>query len=453
MGIQTASEPIAAERSTSDRRGRLYCMIWRWHFYAGIVCIPFVVALALTGSAYLFRPQIEAWIDRDFASLERTGQPATQDAIVAAAVASVPGSKLAAIVLPEAPNMAARVLVSEQGARTRVYVHPDTLEILKSVPEDSRFRRIVFKMHGELLMGPNGGYIVELAASWAIVMVLTGLYLWWPRTASGLGGVLYPRLGAGAKRFWRDIHAVTGVWVSAFALFLLVSGMPWATVWGAGFKQVRAWTGTAAVSQDWFTSSTDEHAHHRAADTGVAQAARGAASIESVVMQAMALNLAPPVLVTPPTASSPYWQVKSDAANRPLGADVWLSAETAQAVARRDFADRHVIDQIVGFGIAAHEGQLFGVANQILGLLTAMGLVVLCVSAFVMWRRRAPDGVLGAPPPIPNERIGWGLVAIIGVAAILLPLLGACLILLALLERLVLARLPAARRWLGLAPA
>ena len=85
--------------------------------------------------------------------------------------------------------------------------------------------------------------------------------------------------------------------------------------------------------------------------------------------------------------------------------------------------------------------------------LTAAGLVTLCVSAFVMWRRRAPEGVLGAPPPIPDARVGIGLAAIILVAAILLPVLGASLIVLALVEHGVLSRWPSARRWLGIAPA
>jgi uncharacterized iron-regulated membrane protein len=57
-------------------------------------------------------------------------------------------------------------------------------------------------------------------------MIITGLYLWWPRQAQGLGGVVYPRLGHGAWVFWRDLHAVTGVWISSLTLFLLVSGLP-----------------------------------------------------------------------------------------------------------------------------------------------------------------------------------------------------------------------------------
>lgn len=442
----------AIEATPSERGARLYRMLWRWHFYAGLFCIPFVIALALTGTVYLFRPQVEDWIDRDLMALERSGQPATQAALVAAATASIPGSTLSSIVLPERPDQAARIVVSEKGDRTRIYLHPDTAEILKTVRERDRFRAVVFRMHGELLLGPKGSYLVELAASWAIVMVLTGLYLWWPRNARGLGGVLYPRLRDGPKRFWRDIHAVTGVWISAFALFLLVTGLPWATVWGASFKQVRQWTGTAPVSTDWFTSSTSEHAHHMAEDAGHAAMDHGGVSLDDIVASARAMNLPPPVIVQPPSQSSPNWQVKSDTANRPQQVTVFLSPQTGQAVGRQDHAGKHPIDQAVAIGIAAHEGQLFGWVNQILGLLTAMGLVLLSASAFVMWRRRAPTGVLGAPPPIPDARVGAVLGCMIVVSGLLLPVLGICLIAIAVLEWGLLRRIPPARRWLGLSP-
>jgi uncharacterized iron-regulated membrane protein len=445
-GMASSSSPS----QETAARGRLYRMIWRWHFYAGLFCLPFIIILACSGSVYLFRPQIEAWIDRDYLSLQRTGQAASADQLAAAALDAVPGSKLAAIILPEGPDQAARFLVSENGARVRVYVHPDTLEILKTVPEDGRFERLLFRLHGELLMGDGGSILVELAASWAIVMVLSGLYLWWPRGAKGAAGVLYPRLGQGAARFWRDLHAVTGVWISGFALFLLVTGLPWATVWGGAFKQLRVATGTAAVVQDWSTSAADEHAAHRRQEADAKVASAGNASMEDIVLVARSLELAPPVLLSPPMRSDPYWWAKSNAQNRPLRADVALSPDTGQIVSRQDFADRHVIDQIVGFGTAAHEGQLFGPLNQALGVLTALGLCVLCVSAFVMWRRRAPSGVLGAPPPVPDARIGAGLSGLIILCGILLPVLGACLIVIALIERLVLVRLPAVRRWLGL---
>ena len=41
-----------------------YAAVWRLHFYAGIFCIPFVMLLSISGTIYLFRPQIEAWSER-----------------------------------------------------------------------------------------------------------------------------------------------------------------------------------------------------------------------------------------------------------------------------------------------------------------------------------------------------------------------------------------------------
>jgi uncharacterized iron-regulated membrane protein len=444
----------AVEARETEGRGVLYRTLWRWHFYAGLICIPFVIWLAVTGSVYLFRPQIEAWFDRDVAVLERTGSPASQQAVIDAALATREGATLAGIVLPEQPDQAARVLISDHGARTRVYVHPDTLAILKTQDESNTLERAIFRLHGELMLGEGGSYFVELAASWAIVMILTGLYLWWPRSAKGLGGVLYPRLGQGPKKFWRDLHAVVGIWVSAFALFLLASGLPWTSVWGPAFKNVRTWTGTAPISQDWVLSSADEHAQHMAQDGAAAMHHQhGGASLDVIVAKAEALKLAGPVILTPPTDRQPVWWAKSNAQNRPLREDVALSAATGEVMARNTFGQKHIIDQIVGVGIAAHEGQLFAPLNQVLGVLTALGLVTLCVSAFVMWRRRAPEGVLGAPPPIPDARVGWGLAVMIVACGLLLPVLGISLLLIGAVEWGLLRRWPSARRWLGLSAA
>jgi uncharacterized iron-regulated membrane protein len=72
------------------------------------------------------------------------------------------------------------------------------------INEDHRPMNVISSLHGELLMGDRGSNIVELAASWAIVMIVTGLYLWWPRQASRLAGVLYIRVRKGKRIFWRD---------------------------------------------------------------------------------------------------------------------------------------------------------------------------------------------------------------------------------------------------------
>lgn len=430
-----------------------YRTLWRWHFYAGLFCIPFVVLLALTGAIYLFKPQLEAAADRDVQGLVLAGSPASAGAQVAAALAAVPGARLQYYELPRAADAGVRVhLVGGDGGRSIVYVHPGTATVLKIVDPDTRLAEFVKTIHGELFLGKPGSWLVELAGSWAIVMVLTGLYLWWPRGGAGLAGVLYPRFSRGARVGWRDLHAVFGAWVSLLALFLLLTALPWTEVWGGALKRVRAIGASAPVAQDWSANRADEHAEHRRDAASLAGVAtRAAVSLDQVVSRVMPLGLAPPVLVQPPHRGVANWSVKAESQNRPLRATLQVDARTGEVVELVPFRDRPLVDRVIGIGVAAHEGQLFGLANQLLGLFAATGLVTLCMSGVVMWWRRRPDGVLGAPPlPGVPAVLGPGLVALIVALGLLLPLLGLSLVLVALTDRALVASAPRLRAWFGL---
>jgi len=163
------------------------------------------------------------------------------------------------------------------------------------------------------------------------------------------------------------------------------------------------------------------------------------------------LHLAWPVLIAPPLVSGGLWTAKSDAQNRTLRSSLQLDP-TGAIVRREDFGQEQWIDRWVETGVAAHEGQLFGLANQLLGLFTAICLIVLSISAFVLWWRRRPEKVLGAPMSLATERppaLSFLLVVLVFCAY--LPLLGVSIAFVRVLELLVFRRIPATRKWLGLA--
>src|SRR3546814_2890515 len=132
-----------------------------------------------------------------------------------------------------------------------------------------------------------------------------------------------------------------------------------------------------------------------------------------------------PPISTRPDTLFPYTALFR---SRPRRMTVTYDMGTGREASREGFADGHVIDRVVGYGIAWHEGQLFGWVNQLVGVLTAIGLIMMAVSEFILWRRRKPGDVLGAPPPanIP-ARIG-GVAVILLTLAALLPLLAASLL-------------------------
>ncbi|WP_296615053.1 PepSY domain-containing protein [Sphingomonas sp.] len=434
---------------------RWYNAVWRWHFYAGLFCVPFVLWLAVTGSIYAWRPQIEAWLDRPYDSLAPAAARASPEAIAAAAVAAVPGSRLHKYELPQSNRSAVRVLVGTDSGDRRVYVDPYRLTTLAIVTEDERPMQIVSHLHGELLAGAWGSYIVEIAACWTLVMILTGLYLWWPRGRKGLAGVLYPRLSGGRRLLWRDLHAVTGIWASLFALFVVTTGLPWAKAWGSYFKEIRTVTGTLDGPIDWTIggrkASDDPMLGEHAGHMGMAMVHQGVrpGELNRAVVAATALHFAPPVLVSPPGKEPHGWTVTSDAGDRPLRAQAVVNGTTGAVLARKDFAERHWIDRAVGYGIATHEGQLFGIANQLLITLGALMLMILSVSGAISWWRRRPSGRLGAPLPLSRPRFGGALIAAIVALGVAMPLFGVSLLMVLLVER-GLKSWSGIARWLGL---
>lgn len=460
-------------------RTSLYRTIWRWHFYAGLFVVPMVLVLALTGAVYLFKPQVERWEERAWRDLPVAGA-VSPDEQVKAALAAFPGSRFSSYRLPEAEGDAVLIHVAlpadGKGSTPMrdVFVSPQG-KVVGSLDPDWRIMQVAHDIHGELLIGKRGSWIVELAASWAIVMILTGLYLWWP-AGRGLAGVVWPRFGGGSKGLWSDLHAVTGFWVSGLAMVLLLTGLPWADVWGSAFKAIRTEMGWIKGEQDWTIGGQPagggEHAEHEhGAMTAATSAmpmgmhrmpdgtmmAMAPVSLSEIVARAKSEHLPFPVIVTPPGTPQRFgskekseWSVRSDTQNRPLRVSLTYDPMSGHQTSRETFADKHVIDRVVGYGVAWHEGQLFGLVNQLIGVATALMLVTLSVTSFVMWRRRKPADRLGAPPlpPMP-ARIG-GVAAIILALAALLPMLAISLALVLLLEFAVLRRLPGVERWLGL---
>src|SRR3546814_1277828 len=78
------------------------------------------------------------------------------------------------------------------------------------------------------------------------------------------------------------------------------------------------------------------------------------------------------LIVQPPGAPNLFgplngqvWTITTQSQNRPQVRSVSFDPATGIEVSRTGFADKHVIDRVVGVGIAWHEGQLFGWINQL----------------------------------------------------------------------------------------
>jgi len=219
------------------RVNKLYFAAWRWHFYAGLFVLPFLSILAVTGMAMLWI----AWIDgRDGeytpVTVQETVLSVSQQS--QAAVEAVPGGTLVQYVAPRALDLAALFRVDHDGDAVMVAVDPYTAKVIESFPRRSGWYDFADGIHSDLMLGVTGDRMIEAAASIALVLIATGLYMWWPRGA-GWRATLVPRFTKG-RATWKSLHGVVGIWVSAFLVLFLISGLSWAGIWGG--KMVQAWS-------------------------------------------------------------------------------------------------------------------------------------------------------------------------------------------------------------------
>jgi uncharacterized iron-regulated membrane protein len=71
-------------------------------------------------------------------------------------------------------------------------------------------------------------------------------------------------------------------------------------------------------------------------------------------------------------------------------------------VAYRDYG---AVGKVTEWGIAVHTGRQYGLMNQLVMLAGCVAIVLLALSAVVMWWKRRPTGQLGAPQRRSGDRL------------------------------------------------
>jgi uncharacterized iron-regulated membrane protein len=429
----------------ADRAASFYRAVWRWHFYAGLLTLPFLILLAVTGGLYLFRYEFDGLIHRDLKQVEiRASAMAAPSAMVANALAAYPGQAVK-FVPPETPSASAEATIRTiEGARKVAYVDPYDGRVLGQLPDKGTVMWIVRQIHSLAYFGPVANGVIEIVGGWAILLVATGLYLWWPRGRSG--GVVSVRGDAKKRVFWRDLHAVTGAFAGLFIVFLAVTGMPWSVFWG---DQVNRWAngnnfGYPAGVRIAVPMS-DEHLHHAGPTSWSLEQARVPGSVaraaapiglDAAVVKFDALGLTRGYAVNLPGGPTGVYTGSVYPKDLSRQRVIHLDQYSGEPLIDMSFADYGPFGKALEWGINVHMGQEFGLANQLLMLAVCLAIILMAVSAGVMWWKRRPAGSLGVPPLPPRKRTLYGVFAILGIGGVIFPLVGASLLAMLLLDRL-----------------
>ncbi|MDW5376427.1 PepSY domain-containing protein [Halomonas sp. HP20-15] len=453
---QPSLSPAAGVRPRATRAASdLYRAVWRWHFYAGLMVLPFLISLALTGGLYLFKDEIDQWLHGDLMRVESRAV-ATQSAQrqLDAALVAQPGEAFRYVPAPADDRASEVDIQAPDGSRHAVFVDPYSAEVTGSMAYRGSVMWTIRTLHSLSYFGTAASLIIEIAAGWTILLVLTGLYLWWPR---GRGSEALKVRGRPAQRvFWRDLHAVTGVGVGGFILFLAITGMPWSTFWGSQVNElanghnygypdgvrVNVPVSKARLAERESTNWSLEQAQ---LPLSTVTSGRGI-GLDRAVAEFDALGLASGYAVDLPGGPEGVYTGSVYPDDLSQQRVVHLDQYSGQALLDMSYADYGPLGRGLEWGINVHLGQQYGLANQLILALACAGIVLLCVAAAVMWWKRRPAGRLGVPPLPRDTRRLRGVLALLAIGGVIFPLVGASLVVMAMLDALLMrrARTPAA---------
>ena len=437
----------------------LYRAIWRWHFYAGLIAIPFMVLLAVTGSLYLFKDEIDRTLFSHRNVVTPEAATLTPEAIVAAALAKAPRATATAYKDPATPDSSAIVTLATDGGDRKVYVNPYSGEVLGSVGAKDEFNWVVKKIHSLDYVGVYANRWMEAIGGFAIVLMVSGFYLWWPRDRPG--GVFKVRWMPGKRALWRDLHAVSGAYLGIIALFLAVSGMPWSGVWGGQLNSLTTSLGLGYPAQLWDAVPTsDASLHHAVPDAGwtvensplpesTPHAAAQPIGLDKAVEIAKAAGIFAGFDMALPGGADGVYTASIFPDRLSDQRTIHIDQYSGKPLVDLDFADYGGAAQAIEWGINVHQGQEWGLFNQLLMLSACLAILLMSVSAIVMWWKRRPRGRVGVPPYPSDRRVYFGLWVIAVVVGLVFPMTGIAILGMLVIDLLLIRTIPPLRRAFG----
>ncbi len=258
-----------------------------------------------------------------------------------------------------------------------VAVDPYTATVIETYPRRTGWYDFADAIHSDLMLGVTGDRMIEVAASLSLVLVATGLYMWWPRQ-SGWRMALIPRFGQG-RAMWKSLHGVVGIWLSFFLVLFLISGLAWAGVWGGKF--VQAWSQFPAQKWSDVPLSKDIHAsmnHDQrevpwaleqtpmpasGSDAGSTGVTTGVVTMDTIDALARSIGFDGRYQLNVPKGESGVWTLSRDSMNTdstdPMSdRTVHVDQYSGKILADVRYADYSLAGKAMAVGIALHMGTL-----------------------------------------------------------------------------------------------
>jgi uncharacterized iron-regulated membrane protein len=244
------------------------------HLWLGLSVGLIVFIVSLTGTMYIFKDEIQNQLRKDamYVKSETITQQPLSIEILKEKVSLELHDKfpVSSVEIPLDKNKSYEFLYYEKDKKawnyfdevkinTSVYVNPYNGQILGIYNEKYDVFPILKSIHWSLLLKNEWGkYVVGIPTVLFIIMLITGIILWWPKNRNARKGKF--RFNWKNVKTWKrknyDLHNILGFYASFIALLLSLTGIYFAYPWVKNVFNITL-SGTFELQKEKEVSSPD----------------------------------------------------------------------------------------------------------------------------------------------------------------------------------------------------
>ncbi|GAA0540838.1 PepSY-associated TM helix domain-containing protein [Chitinophaga japonensis] len=357
--------------------------IGRVHLWLGLGSGLLVLFLGITGCILAFQREIEN-ATQQYRYIDNENKPLLKPSdLKVIAEKALPGKKAHSATYYKNGRAAEVAFFSlEPAYYYTVYINPYSGQVQKVKDMDADFFRVILMGHFYLWLPPTIGQpIVATGTLVFLVMLITGLVLWWPRNKAARKQRFSIKWNARWKRVNYDLHNVLGFYITWVIIFIMLTGLVWGFQW-------------FAKSMYWITSGgKDLVAYYEPFSDKAGKALPATAPVEDRVWQKMQAEYPNTQMIevhypendTASVAgvSNPdidtYWKMDI------RYFDQYTLKEIPVNHAYGRFAEASTADRIARLNYDIHVGAILGLPGKIMAFCASLVAASLPVTGFYIW--------------------------------------------------------------------
>ncbi|MEI9917718.1 MAG: PepSY-associated TM helix domain-containing protein [Bacteroidota bacterium] len=364
-------------------------IVGKGHLWLGFGSGLIVLFLGITGCILAFEREIELVTIPEQFTEERDHSFVQPSIIKEKAEAALPGKHIHGIGYGKPGKSAVVSFYNEDPSYYYlVYCNPYDGEVLRAKNMDEDFFRFIIDGHFYLWLPPAIGQPVVASATLIFVlMMITGIILWWPKNKPAAKQRFTIKWNAKWRRVNYDLHNVFGFYMTWVVIFIALTGLVWGFQW---FSTSVYWiTSGGKTMTEFYLPNSDTTRAAKTSEIAIdvlwARVSNQYPSAESIEVHVPESDTASIEVAVNPDEQT-YWRTDY------LYFDQYTLEEIPVKHAFGRLSNTSVADKIMRMNYDLHVGAVGGLPGKVMAFIASLICASLPVTGvYIWWGRRMKE--------------------------------------------------------------